>query len=244
MLRIERLLGGALRVLRNFAHGLSKVFVWGALGACGHGANNATSNASSASSVYVAPNNPSAAVFQAFLHCDARFFDALERQGARINALNPALKTAAGISRIAVPDRASDEGQALTFKPTFSVNGIEFVEFIDEITQFESKSETAYYWGFNTDAPLNRVLPMVQALLPASRTLSVDGKTWARIDLFKAGQWRGVPEHALLKGKPAVLPERVLIVETHEGGGTRVVCGLQAAPLPAAVLRSLRPDVQ
>jgi hypothetical protein len=84
---------------------------------------------------------------------------------------------------------------------------------------------------------------MVQALLPKPRALTADGETWARIDVFERGTWRYIAQHAALKGKPAVLPERALIVETHEGGGTRVVCGLQAAPLPASELKKLRPDL-
>jgi hypothetical protein len=32
-------------------------------------------------------------------------------------------------------------------------------------------------------------------------------------------------------------------VQSHEGGGTRVVCGLHGAPLPAAELKLLRPDL-
>jgi hypothetical protein len=142
-----------------------------------------------------------------------------------------------------VPDRGNEEGQALALKPPFTVKGLDFIEFIDEINRFDSKQETAYFWGFNTDAKLAQVLPVVQALLPKQRTLTADGDTWARIDVFEKGAWRKVPNHASLKGKPAMLPERALIVETHEGGGTRVVCGLQAAPLPEVGLKKLRPDL-
>jgi hypothetical protein len=191
----------------------------------------------------VASANANSDIFKAFLNCDAQFFKAIAHHGAKAPALRPLSKNGAGITRLAVPDRGNEEGQALPLNPPFNVNGVDFIEFIDEITRFDSKAETAYYWGFNTDAKLAQVLPTVQALLPKHRALTADGDTWARIDLFEKGTWRNVPKHAALKGKPAVLSERALIVETHEGGGTRIMCGLQAAPLPEAELKRLRPDL-
>lgn len=195
---------------------------------------------------FAASANANSDIFKAFLHCDAQFFKAIAQYGAKAPALRPLTKNAAGITRLAVPDRGNEEGQALALNPPFTLNGVDFginfIEFIDEITHFDSKAETAYYWGFNTDAKLAQVLPAVQALLPKHRALTADGDTWARIDVFEKGAWRNIPKHATLKGKPALLPERALIVETHEGGGTRVVCGLQAAPLPAGELKRLRPD--
>jgi hypothetical protein len=192
---------------------------------------------------FAAHANANSDILKAFLNCDAQFFKAIAQHGAKAPALRPLTKNAAGITRLAVPDRGTEEGQALALNPPFTVNGVAFIEFIDEITRFDSKLETAYYWGFNTDAQLPQVLSTVQALLPKRRRLTADGDTWARIDVFEKGAWRNVPQHAALKGKPALLPERALIVETHEGGGTRVVCGLQAAPLPAAELKRLRPDL-
>ncbi len=187
--------------------------------------------------------NPNSEILKAFLKCDAQFFKALAQHGAKATSLRPLRKNAVGITRLAVPDRGNEDGQALTLMPPFSVTGLDFIEFIDEITHYDYKASSDYYWGFNTDAKLAQVLPAVQALLPKHRALSADGDTWARIDVFEKGAWRNVPKHAALKGKPALLPERALIVETHEGGGTRVVCGLQAAPLPAGELKRLRPDL-
>ncbi len=177
-----------------------------------------------------AASNAQEQLLQAFLHCDAQFF----KLGSH---------SAAGHKRLAVPDRRNDDGQSLAIAPPYTVRGIAFNEFIDEITRFDSREQTAYYWGFNTDAPLDQVLPVVQSLLPKHRKLTADGHTWARIDVFEHGAWHNVANHARLKGQPATRPERALIVETHEGGGTRVVCGLQAAPLPAPELKKLRPDL-
>ena len=187
--------------------------------------------------------NANSDIFKAFLNCDAQFFKAIAQHGAKAPALRPLAKNTSGITQLAVPDRGNEEGQALPLNPPFTLNGVDFIEFIDEITHFDSKAESAYFWGFNTDAKLAQVLPTVQALLPKHRALTADGDTWARIDVFEKGAWRNIPKHATLKGKPALLPERALIVETHEGGGTRVVCGLQAAPLPAVELKRLRPDL-
>jgi hypothetical protein len=192
---------------------------------------------------FAAHANANSDIFKAFLNCDAQFFKAIAQHGAKAPALRPLTKNAAGITRLAVPDRGSEEGQALALNPPFTVNGVDFVEFIDEITRFDFKPDIAYYWGFNTEATLAQVLPAVQALLPKHRALTADGDTWARIDVFEKGTWRNIAKHATLKGKLALLPERALIIETHEGGGTRVVCGLQAAPLPAAQLKRLRPDL-
>ncbi len=169
-------------------------------------------------------------LLRTFLHCDAQFFKL-------------ASHSAAGVKRLTVPDRRNEEGQSLVLAPPFTVQGVAFNEFIDEITRFDSRELTAYYWGFNTEAPLNQVLPVVQALLDKRHPLSADGDTWARIDVFEQGAWRNITNYTSLKGKPATRPERALIVETHEGGGTRVICGLQAAPLPAGELKKLRPDL-
>jgi hypothetical protein len=187
--------------------------------------------------------NPNTAVFKAFLSCDAQFFKALTEHGEQVTALRPLASGEAGLTHLAVPDRGSDDSQALALDTAFNVEGIDFNEFVDEITRFDSHEQTAYDWGFNTDAKLAQVLALVQALLPPARRLSADGDTWARIDVFEQGAWRNVPEHAELKGKPATLPERALIVQSHEGGGTRVVCGLHGAPLPAAELKLLRPGL-
>jgi hypothetical protein len=187
--------------------------------------------------------NPNSDIMRAFLSCDVQFFKAIAQHGAKAPALRPLTTNAAGVTRLAVPDRSSEEGQSLTLNPPFTVNGIDFIEFIDEINRFEGKVSMAYYWGFNTDAKLAQVLSVVQGLLTKDRSLTADGDTWARIDVFEQGAWRNISQHAALKGKPALLPERALIVETHEGGGTRVVCGLQAAPLPGLELKRLRPDL-
>jgi hypothetical protein len=192
---------------------------------------------------FAASANANSDILKAFLSCDAQFSKALAQHGAKAPALRPLTTNAAGFTRLAVPDRSNEEGQSLTLNPPFTVNGIDLIEFIDEINRLEGKFSTAYYWGFNTDAKLAQVLPAVQALLPKDRSLTADGDTWARIDVFENGEWRNIPQHAALKGKPALKPERALIVETHEGGGTRVVCGLQAAPLPAGELKRLRPDL-
>jgi hypothetical protein len=221
-------------------------------------------------------NDAPTQVLQAFLHCDAQFFTALSAHADRVVALKAWVKPVAAapnstvtaqtaptvqtvqIARIAVPNRSTDEGQNVVLAPPYTVHGVPFVEFIDEINTFTADNtaddsasdrakanapKTAYYWGFNTDAKLAAVLPVLQSLLPLNRKLTADGSIWARIDVFERGAWRGVAQHSDLKGKPAALPERALIVETHEGGGTRVVCGLQAAPLPAAELKKLRPDL-
>jgi hypothetical protein len=169
-------------------------------------------------------------LLRTFLHCDAQFFKLPSH-------------SAAGHKRLNVPDRRNEEGQSLALAPPYTVHGVAFNEFIDEVTRFDSREHAAYYWGFNTDAPLAHVLPMVQALLDKNHKLTADGDTWARIDVFERGGWHNIANHASLKGKPATRPERALIVETHEGGGTRVICGLQAAPLPAGELKKLRPDL-
>jgi hypothetical protein len=169
-------------------------------------------------------------LLRTFLHCDAQFFKLPSH-------------SAAGVKRLTVSDRRNEEGQSLVLAPPFTVQGVAFNEFIDEVTRFDSREHAAYYWGFNTDAPLAQVLPVVQALLDKKHPLTADGNTWARIDVFERGVWHNIPNHASLKGKPATRPERALIVETHEGGGTRVICGLQAAPVPASELKKLRPDL-
>jgi hypothetical protein len=191
----------------------------------------------------LAIGSPSALVMGAFLQCDAAFFVSLAKQGTQITALKSHLRQDVGTAHLKVADRSNEEGQTLTLNPAFDVNGLALSEFIDEITLFDGREGAVYYWGFNTDAPLSTVLPVVQGLLPNNRALTADGETWARIDLFEKGAWRNVARHADLKGKPALLPERVLIVENHEGGGTRIMCGLQAAPLPASELKRLRPDL-
>ena len=144
-----------------------------------------------------------------------------------------------------MPNRHDEDAQSLSFNPPFTVQGIAFNEFVDEITPLLGRQQTPYYWGFNTDAPLSAVLPVIQNMLRSSKTrlLTADGAVWARLDVYQRGTWLPVVDHAAHKGKPATLPERVLIVETHEGGGTRVMCGLQAAPLPASELKRLRPDL-
>jgi hypothetical protein len=191
----------------------------------------------------LALSNPSVQVMGAFLRCDASFFKSLAQHGALISALKPHLRQLAGIAHLKVTDRSNEEGQSLTLNPVFEVNGLALNEFVDEITFFNGREGAVYYWGFNTDAPLTVVLPVMQGLLPNNTALTADGDTWARIDVFEKGAWRNVARHAELKGKPALLPERALIVETHEGGGTRIICGLQAAPLPASELKRLRPDL-
>ena len=142
-----------------------------------------------------------------------------------------------------MPNRLDEEGQILALKPPFLVNGIAFDEFLDDITELKSRQETVHYWGFTTAEPVAKVLPLVQKLLPKTAQLTADGDTWARVDVFESGSWRNIVNHAALKGQPAHRPERVFIVQPNEDSGTRVICGLQAAPLPAAELKRLRPDL-
>jgi hypothetical protein len=187
--------------------------------------------------------SPEATVFQAFLHCDAQFFTTLAKHAAQVPALRPLKRNAAGTTHLAVPNRQDEEGQTLALKPPLTVNGVAFDEFLDEVTELKARQETVYYWGFTTPQPVAIVLPVVQKLLPKAAQLTADGDTWARIDVFESGAWRNIANHAALKGQPATRPERALIVQANEDSGTRVICGLQAAPLPAAQLKRLRPDL-
>lgn len=187
---------------------------------------------------------PTAQVMQAFLHCDARFFTAIGKHAEHLPMLRPLKRTASGITHVAVPSRVDEEiGNSVTLKPTFKVGDIAFDTFFDEVTELTSRQQTLYFWGFTSPAPLSKVLPLIQGLLPKNGQLSADGDTWARIDVFEDGTWRNVANHASLKGQPATRPERALIVQANEDEGTRVLCGLQAAPLPANELKRLRPDL-
>ena len=182
-------------------------------------------------------------VFEAFLHCDAQFFAALAKDPRQIPALRPLKRNAAGVTYLAVPNRMDEEGQTLALKPPFVVGGVAFDAFLDDITELKSRQQTVYYWGFTTPEPMAKVLPLIQKMLPKARILSADGDTWAWLDVFENGAWRNITNHAALKGQPATRPERALIVQANEDEGTRVICGLQGAPLPAAELKRLRPDL-
>ena len=190
-------------------------------------------------------NSPHTKLFAALLQCDASWFTALADNAGQLDELPALTRSAQGVSYLAVPDRrdAANDGQSIALVPPLRVVGLAFSEFIDEVNVFETQPEASYYWGLNTEAPLARVLPLVQALVGTPK-LTADGGTWARLSQFAGGRWQFVADHAALKGKPASLPERVLIVETHEGGGTRVVCGIQGAAIPRAELEKLRPDLQ
>jgi hypothetical protein len=197
---------------------------------------------SSAHTAY-ANTHPAHEVLRAFLHCDAQFLTALAQHASQLPALRPLKRTPTGHTYLAVPNRLDEEGQTLALKPPFKVDGVDFEEFLDEVTELQAQQNTVYYWGFTSQQSLEKVLPLVQSLLPKNAQLTADEQTWARIDVFEAGAWRNVPHHASLKGQPATRPERALIVQTNEDSGTRVICGLQAAPLPAAELKRLRPDL-
>lgn len=186
---------------------------------------------------------PAQEVLRAFLHCDAQFLTALARHAAQVPALRPLKRTPSGHTYLAVPNRLDEEGQTLVLTPPFKVGGVDFEAFLDEVTDFQAQQKNVYYWGFTSPQALEKVLPLVQSLLPKNAQLTADDQTWARVDVFEAGAWRNVPQHATLKGKPATRPERVLIVQANEDSGTRVICGLQAAPLPATELKRLRPDL-
>ncbi len=220
-----------------------------------------------AKTVHVPPRNPQQAVLQAFLYCDAQWLMALTQQAEYLPEIKPvAIKGAGGISYIPVPNRRqfNVDGQTRTFSPSFKVGDIPFNEFIDEILAFsldastqeaEASTQTVadagnasmfeYYWGFNTDAKVNQVLPMIQRLLPQQQQLTANKTrdTWMRVEEFKHNQWTAIPKHHAGRDVAAQYPQRALIVQEHEGGGTRVLCGLQAAPLPEAELKRLRPDL-
>ena len=194
------------------------------------------------------PNqDPSTAVFRAFLNCDAQWFTTLSEHGAAIASFKPLKRFKANLTQLTVPNRLVEEGQTLALTPAFTMQGVVFNEFFDEINVMPvnaatTPAQTLYFWGFNTEAPINKTLPLVQRLInePA---LTADGDTWARMALFDNNTWQPVADHAAYKGTPATKPERILIVQANEGGGTRVVCGLQGAPLPQAELQKLRPDI-
>jgi hypothetical protein len=216
-----------------------------------------------AKTTYAPPKNPQQAILQAFLYCDANWLTALTQYADRLPEIKPVvIDGAGGISYIPVPNRRQFDvdGQTRIFNPPFKVQDIAFNEFVDEILPFSiavTSNDSAqdshinqanlfeYYWGFNTPVKMSKVIPLIQFLLPPQQRLvkSKNGDIWARIEEFKNDQWQIVSHNHVGRDVIAKNPERALIVQEHEGGGTRVLCGLQAAPLPAAELKRLRPDL-
>ena len=183
---------------------------------------------------------------RAFSRCDASFF--------RVLASNPKalgdgidVRPNGQVASPVVVDFLSEDGQVQHFARPLEVEGLKLVSWHNEVDFVEDEG-AFLYWGFDIEAPLEKVAATINGLLPADGQLSKErGGYWTRVEHRIAGDsldlWRkgASPNGAT---SPIDFVQRVLLVEPNDdqAGHTKLYCGLQG-PLTNPLVRIARPDL-